>query len=286
MKLNKYLVIYLSISFILCWGIGFIYVFFGEYVTPITGELTLTHPIAIIALYSPSVAGLIVYFTLDGMAGIKGILSKVIPRKQDLFWFPLLFSVMVLFALSMHYGSVLFGFGVPKITLTVPEMIAKGLLNFFMEFGLIGGVFGWIGFLLPYFQKKFKSNIPSALLTGLIFGLWVVPGYLISSLGTSTDFIFYVIQLMTFILFMSYIFNATEGNLLIYLFTFWLAATGSQIDLYYFNSKVQILQIVFFSLSALIAHMVYKKKIIKQSLQTFPEYVSEKIVERKSSKVS
>ncbi|HLQ98486.1 MAG TPA: CPBP family glutamic-type intramembrane protease [Candidatus Dormibacteraeota bacterium] len=82
---------------------------------------------------------------------------------------------------------------------------------------------------LPYFQKKFKSNIPSALLTSLIFGLWVIPGYLISSLGTSTDFIFYVVQLMMFILFMSYVFNATKGNLLIYLFTFWLAATGSQI---------------------------------------------------------
>src|SRR5699024_12776234 len=103
-------------------------------------------------------------------------------------------------------------------------MIVKGLLNFFMEFGLIGGIFGWIGFVLPYFQKKFKHNIPSAVLTGALIGLWVIPGYLISSFGPSRAFVFYVIQLMMFILFMSYVIIAITGNRLIYLFTFCSAA--------------------------------------------------------------
>lgn len=33
-------------------------------------------------------------------------------------------------------------------------------------------------------SKEIQKYIPSALLTGLVFGLWGIPGYLISSLGT------------------------------------------------------------------------------------------------------
>ncbi|KAA2301651.1 hypothetical protein FY526_23930, partial [Clostridioides difficile] len=116
------------------------------------------------------------------------------------------------------------------------------------ETGLIGGLFGWIGFLLPFLQGKLKNNITSGLITGLLFGLWVLPGYLISSFGTSTTYIYYVVQLMAFIVFQSYIFNATKGTLLFYLLAFWLVATGSQIDLYYFNPQVQIMQFFFFAI--------------------------------------
>lgn len=48
-------------------GDGFVYVFFGDYLTPITDGLTPTHPIAVIALYLPSVAGLIMFFALAGL---------------------------------------------------------------------------------------------------------------------------------------------------------------------------------------------------------------------------
>lgn len=272
----KYLVLYLSIAFGVCWGIGILYIFFDDVLVPITGELTLMHPIAIIALYSPSIAGLITYSVMGGSEALKGVFSKLVPRRKDLIWFPILLGVFVLFASTMHFGSKLFGLGVPEITRTVPQMILKGLWNLIEETGLIGGAFGWIAFLLPYLQKKLKNSVFSALLTGFIFGLWVLPGYMISSLGTSTDYVFYVIQLMFFIVFMSYIFNATNGNVLIYIFAFWLAATGSQIELYYFNSQVQIMQIVFFALAAIIIHFVFKRNKVEHPMQVFPDYIKVK----------
>ncbi len=273
---NKYLILYLGLAFGVSWGIGIIFMLFGDMLTPITGELTLTNPIVIIALYSPSIAGLITYFAMGGLQGLKGILLKLIPRKQDLVWIPIICGVFVLFATSMHYGSLLFGIDVPKITYSIPEMISKALWNFIEETGLIGGVFGWIGFLLPFLQGKIKNNVISGLLTGLIFGLWVLPGYMISSFGATTDYLFYVVQLMAFVLFQSYIFNATEGNVLFYLLAFWLAATGSRIQLYFFNAEVQILQISFFVIAAVVMHLVFKKIKIGQHLQTFPEFIQSK----------
>ncbi|SYX83430.1 hypothetical protein [Paenibacillus alvei] len=272
---NKYLYMYLAISFGACWGIGLAYMLFGDILVPITGPLTLLHPLTIIALYSPSIAGLIAYYAMGGSKAVKGVFSKLIPRKQDLFWFPVLLGVVVLFVLTMHYGSKLFGIPLPQMTYSIPEMFLIGLWNLIEETGLIGGIFGWIGFLLPFLQGKFKNNVTSSLLTGLIFGLWVMPGYVISSYETSTSYFLYVIQLMFFIWFQSYVFNATRGTLLFYLFTFWLTATGSRLQFYYFNAQVQILQVSFFLIAAIIMHFIYNKQKEKNNyeLQMSPQFI-------------
>ncbi|MDO3410491.1 hypothetical protein QWJ34_12035 [Saccharibacillus sp. CPCC 101409] len=270
---NKYLYLFLAISFGACYGVAILFLFFSDFIVPITGPLTLTHPLAILALYSPSFAGLITCYAMGGWPAVKGMFARLVPRRKDLFWIPLIVLIAALFASSMHFGSLLFGLAVPKITYSVPQMIGNGLLNLFKETGLIGGVFGWIGFLLPFLQGKFKNNITSSLLTGFLFGLWVLPGYLISSFGTTTTYFYYVVQLMAFVVFQSYIFNATRGTLLFYLLAFWLVATGSQIELYYFNPQVQIMQISFFVIAALIVHIVFKIRRVDNPLQTFPAYL-------------
>jgi hypothetical protein len=113
----------------------------------------------------------------------------------------------------------------------------------------------------------------SALLTGLIFGFWVFPGYGLSSIADVTNYLLYVAQLMAFIVFASYLFNITKGNLSFYLFAFWLAATGSHIQLYYFNLPVQIMEILFLSSASVVMHFVTKKTKISWELQVFPDYI-------------
>lgn len=273
MRGYKSLFLYLGITFGLAWGILFTFIYFSDFLIPITGPLNLNNPITMFVLYIPSIAGLVTYLVMGGLRGLKGILKKMIPRRQDLFWFPILFLVFVLFALSNHFGSVVLGVPVPKITLTVTQMITKTLTNLIEEVGLLGGLFGWIGFLLPFLQGKLKSNIAAGLLTGLIFGLWVLPEYMMSSFGVTTTYLLYVLQLMLFILFASYIFNATQGNLLFYFFSFWLAATGSHIQLYYFNTPVQVIQIIFFALAIIIIHIMFRVMQVDCQLQVFPDFI-------------
>ncbi|HCC36030.1 MAG TPA: hypothetical protein DEQ02_10570 [Ruminococcaceae bacterium] len=110
-------------------------------------------------------------------------------------------------------------------------------------------------------------------MTGLIFGLFVLPGYVVDSFETATLYPFYVTQLVVFSVFITFVFNATKGNLLIYIFTFWLLATGSQINLYFFNPQVQIMQIIFFALACAVIYYLVKKEKISTELQTFPEFI-------------
>ena len=84
--------------------------------------------------------------------------------------------------------------------------------NIYEETGLLGGALGWYGFLLPYLQKKYNSCIKAALLTGFIFGLFVLPGYVFSSFETATAYPFYVGQLMAFSVFVAFIMNKTRGD--------------------------------------------------------------------------
>lgn len=269
--IDRYLLLYLGIVFPLTWGIIGGFIVFGELLSQYVSPLTLMHPITIFILYLPSIAGLVTYYTQGGIASVKGIFLKLIPKQKDLIWFPVMVGVVIVFVFCMHFGALLFGGQTPEITDTLPQIISKALWNFIEEAGLIGGIFGWVGFLLPFLQAKLKNNILSGLLTGFIFGLWVYPGYMMSPADSS--YLLYVAQLMSFFVFISYVFNATQGNLSFYLLTFWLMATGSHIQLYFFNMQIQILQIIFFIVASIVIHSVFKAKKIRYPLQTFPDFI-------------
>lgn len=270
---NKYLVIYLAITFGLCWGLASLYLMFSDYLSEIFGEVSFTNPGVMLSLYSASIAGIIVAGLMGGVKAIKTLFSRLIPRKEDWFWFPIVIGMSLLYAVVIHYGSIIVGFGVPDMTLSGKEMVIETLKNLIEEAGIIGGVFGWFGFLLPYLQDKYKSNIKAGMLTGLTFGIYVLPGYAISSFELAAAYPLYIIQMMFFCVFVSYMFNATKGNLLLYIILFWLIASGSRLQLYYFNAEVQLLQIAFFALSVVIIRYFIKKKDIEQKLQVLPEYI-------------
>lgn len=198
---------------------------------------------------------------------------KIIPRKEDIFWFPVIFGIFIVFELVLHYGCLIFGIPLPEITMTIPQIVLKSLWNFIEEAGLIGGVFGWVGFVLPYLQGKLKSNIYGALLTGFLFGLWVLPGYGVSSVQSLISYALYVMQLMSFLVFISYIFNATKGNLSVYLIAFWLAATGSHVQLYFFNIPVQLIEISFFCSVGILMHFIFRSLKHEYPLAIFPDYI-------------
>ncbi|HVT62524.1 MAG TPA: hypothetical protein VHD33_03445 [Legionellaceae bacterium] len=279
----KYLFIYLGIVFGVAWSLLIGCTMYRDELTPVIGKLSLTHPLIIFILYLPSLTGIGIYFYVGGSMGIKNLFRKLYPSRQDWMWFPVLFLIFTLFALCMRLGSFFLGLNIPQITYSPYQMITKALWNFIEETGLLGGVFGWIGFLLPFLQGKFKNNVYAALVTGLVFGLWIMPGYGLSTMSNVTSYVLYVLQLMTFLTFASYVFNASSGNLTYYLFAFWLAATGSHIQLYYFNIGVQIMEIIFLTGASIVLHFAFKKRGIMNQLQTFPRYIMQNDHQNSSS---
>ena len=245
---------------------------FGE---ALFGELTNYHPAIIFALYAPSIAGLIVIYRAGKLSGLKNILLKLIPQKRHLYWFPILFFMSAASVAITRIILIWLEVDLPQLDATFFELVISTLFVFIEEYGLIGGIFGWIGFMLPYMQKKLNSNIFAGLITGLVFAIWTLPAYLISSYEINTSFLLYCLQMMSFVLFHSYVFNVTKGNLSFFLFSFWMSATGGMIGLYYHEPPVQIIQIAVYTVAFVVVHVVSKAKKAHIKLQTFPECIEQ-----------
>lgn len=276
-KYTKLLVIYLAITFGICWGISLLYAISYDTMASLLGELTLQNPIVVIVLNSPGVAGLIIYLIYGGFSSLKDYLWTLVPRKKDLKWFPIIIVVMTVYIICVRLICILVNIDVPEITYTPGEMLIVFLKNFYEETGMIGQCFGWFGFMLPYLQAKFKNNIKAGLVTGLAFGLFLAPGYVFSSFETATAYPFYLVQMMCLSTCVSYVLNETKGNVLFFLLAFWIAASGSKLQLYYFVPSVQIVQIVLFVVLFIIMYFVFKKrnegKKPEEVLQMFPDFI-------------
>ena len=276
-KPKKYLLIYLLISFGICWGMCLFYVIANDFMTRTFGELTLENPLVLFALNVPGVATFLMYFLYGGWKAVKDFLKTLIPRVKDLKWIPIIIAVMCIYLVCVRLGCMAVGIKVPELEYTFPQMLKIFLLNFFGETGMIGQVFGWFGFMLPYMQAKTKSNIRAGLWTGFAFGMFLLPGYVFSSFETATAFPFYLVQMMLFSVCATYVLNEVKGNLLFFLLTFWIAATGSKVRLYDFIPSVQIVQIVLFLIMFGVLYFVFKKRYAgkkpEEVLQMFPDFL-------------
>ena len=266
---KKYPIMYMVITLVICWGLGILYTIFSD-----GFSASFSDPAVLVAMCAPTLAALIIYGITGGSTAIKNILKRLLIKREQLFWIPIIIGLNLIFFLVVRIGSILLGIEVPEITLTFREQLKEMAINFFEEIGVIGGALGWVGFLIPYFQTKFNSNVKAGIMAGLGIGLFVIPGYAISAFGLVALYPLYVLQMVTFMVLYSYIFNLTDGNLLLYVILLWVNSSGSRMQLYYFAPPSQILQISAFALAALGLHLVTRKKL-KMELVKLPEYFLE-----------
>jgi uncharacterized membrane protein YuzA (DUF378 family) len=63
---------FLAISFGLTWGLAATLIFFYDQVVAIFGEISMTNPLFILAVYSPGVAGVFLIWRHYGIKGLEG----------------------------------------------------------------------------------------------------------------------------------------------------------------------------------------------------------------------
>lgn len=72
--------------FALAWGILLIYVMFREQLTGLFGEITATHPLFILAVYSPAIAAILLVLWHTGTSGVRRFFSRLLLRRCPLPW--------------------------------------------------------------------------------------------------------------------------------------------------------------------------------------------------------
>jgi len=176
---------YFALTFAISWG-GVILVMSSYGGIPATKEKFAAQlPVAILTMLGgPSFAGLLMTGLVNGRAGFRDLLSRLLKWRVSFQWYAiaLLTGPLVLMAtlLALSLTSPVY---LPGIFTT--DDIASRLL-FGIVAGLAVGFFeelGWTGFAVPKLRLRY-SILTTGLIVGVLWGAWHIMGQVVMASGT------------------------------------------------------------------------------------------------------
>ncbi len=206
-----------ALVFAISWG-GILLVIGGPGGIPGTSkQVERLFPIALLALFAgPSVAGILMTGLVDGRAGLRELLSRLLRWRVGTRWYaaallpgPLLVTGILL-ALSLFSPEF-----IPGIITTDDKV---GLLLFGIAWGLIGGglleELGWTGFAVPRLRLRYAA-LTTGLIVGLLWGAWhFLIAFWASSSFAAGFLVFYVVALPAYRVLLVWVYDRT-GSLLV-----------------------------------------------------------------------
>jgi membrane protease YdiL (CAAX protease family) len=204
-----FLLPFLAVAFGLTWGLATAFVLFPEPIEAVFGELRMTNPLFILAVYAPAIAAFILVAWATGLDGIKRFLSRLLLWRCPAGWYLfLIFGVPV-----FMYGGAAAKGAVEAFPFSPWHAVFPALATALV----IGPVeeFGWRGFALPLLQRRY-APFWAALILGVIWGLWHVPAFLLSGTPQSGwSFGPFFLGAIAIGVIMTPLFNVSRGSILL-----------------------------------------------------------------------
>ena len=207
---TKTLISFFVISFGLTWGIAAILILFADQIAAIFGEIGLSNPLVILAVYSPGLAGVFLVWWHYRLKGLGSFFRRLTLWRAPLGWW--LFLVLGIPAVA-YSGAAIKGtihdpLPFSSFSLALPALLHALFLGPIEEFG-------WRGLALPLMQRKL-SPFWAGLLLGVVWALWHVPSFLIGGMPqTAWAAGPYFLGIIAISVIMTPFFNAAQGSLLI-----------------------------------------------------------------------
>ena len=205
------LVPFIFVTFGIGWGILALYIFLPDQMQGMFGQLTGDHPLFYLAVYAPAIAA---FFIIMKNAGSRGLLSFV--KRMKLWRCSRLWYAFLIIGLPLVFygGSAWKG---NLFTDPFPFPSYQPLLMALLLSMIKGPVeeFGWRGFALPLFQRRF-APIWASLIIGTIWGCWHLPAFLLSGTQQSAwSFTPFLVGTIAISVIMTSLYNASRGSILL-----------------------------------------------------------------------
>lgn len=207
---TKTLYAFLALTFGLTWGLGALAVFFTDQIVAIFGEISMTNPLFILAVYSPGIAGVLLVLLQYGPRGLVRFFQRLtLWRAPVRWWLFLVLGIPVLaYAAAAANGTIRDPFPFSPWYQVLPAMATALFIGPIEEFG-------WRGLALPLLQRKF-APFWAGLILGIIWAVWHIPSFLISGTPQSSwSFGLYFIGIVALSVVLTPLFNTAQGSLLI-----------------------------------------------------------------------
>jgi membrane protease YdiL (CAAX protease family) len=205
----KTLIPFLALTFGLTWGLAALFILFTDPIVAVFGEMGITNPLFILAVYSPGFAALFLVWRRYGVNGLGSFLKRLALWRAPWYWW--LFLILGVPAIMYAGAAVKGNIGDPFPFAPWYQVLpALGIALF------LGPIeeFGWRGLALPLLQRKF-APIGAGLIVGLIWAVWHIPAFLIGGTPQSAwAFAPYFAGVVAGSVILTALFNDSRGSLL------------------------------------------------------------------------
>jgi len=207
--LDRPLRLYLWLAFGITWGAGGLALLMGVIHS---GAAHPLHPLHYLAAFGPSIAGVVMAAGVEGWAGVRRLLARVVPTRAGVPW----------------YAAVLVGF--PAANFAAAWFLDRGSLvripswdrllwlvpiTLVTDTGPLGEEFGWRGFALPRLLRGGRP-VSAALILGAIWWAWHLPTFFIPALSQSHLSIpLFLVNSLALSVLMTALYLRTGGDLLL-----------------------------------------------------------------------
>ena len=197
----------MALSFGLTWGIAAILILFYDQVVAIFGEISMSNPLYILAVYSPGIAGVLLVRRHYGLEGLGSFFKRLTLWRAPLKWW--LFLIL----------------GIPAVVYLGAALKGSSAIRFPFHPGIrccrrwrspysLGPIeeFGWRGVALPILQRRF-APFWAGLFLGIICAAWHIPAFLLSGSPLSDwSFVPYIGGVVAINVILAPFFNASRGQ--------------------------------------------------------------------------
>jgi len=211
------LALFTALTFGLTWCLVGAYVIDAATATRVLGPMRLGAPAFYLAVYAPSLVGVILSALRYGPAGLKDLFGAVLRIRIGWPWMVVAglgvpgLWLLGLLADAVAQGGVS-GVDMRPLTVALPLLLIGGHL--LRDPGALGEELGWRGFALPRLLQLFDART-AALLLGLVWAVWHLPAFYVSTLSQShMNLPVFIAQVTAYSVFMTWIFVNARGSVL------------------------------------------------------------------------
>ena len=206
----KTLVPFLALTFGLTWGIAALLILFTDQIIAIFGEISMTNPLFILAVYAPGIAGVFLVWWHYRFRGLVSFLRRLTLWRMSIVWwlFLILGIPAIMYAGAAVKGTISDPFPFSPWYQVLPALALALFLGPIEEFG-------WRGLALPLFQRRFNP-FWAGLILGVIVAVWHIPAFLLSGTPQSAwSFAPFFAGAVAITVILTPMFNDARGSLLI-----------------------------------------------------------------------
>ena len=157
----------------------------------------------------PMVAALILTAVINGLAGLKALLAKVVQWRVNLRWYGVALFLPVALGLSAFGLNLLLGAPMPAAAQLPPWAAILSVLLVQLILIQVGEELGWRGFALPRLLEG-RSALAASLILGLLWLGWHLPSYATGAIAS----ILIPLPFITAFLY-TWLYQHTNGSVLI-----------------------------------------------------------------------